>query len=150
MGPHLPGFVTMVTTVCPAWEQLVDPNCDVVMGVKCVCVTREIKHRGNTPCGIENLFISLSIRHIICLNTPESQDKKRKHSSIDPCIDCQLQMSIYLPIPPWLTFCGGGSVDTPDSIPSVSTTLTLKCKELVQTSLTVVWLAQAELCVCPI
>ncbi len=38
MGPHLPGLVTMVTTVCPARDQLVDPDCDVVMRVMCVCV----------------------------------------------------------------------------------------------------------------
>lgn len=43
MGPHLPGLVTMVTTVCPARDQLVDPDCDVVMGVMCVYMTKRDK-----------------------------------------------------------------------------------------------------------
>lgn len=53
MGPHLLSFVTMVTTVCPTRDQLVDPGCDPVMGVMRVHMKTETKQKQNRPCSTE-------------------------------------------------------------------------------------------------
>lgn len=132
MGPHLLGFVTMVTTVCPAWDQLVDPDCHAGIEVTCI-------------------FIELSVFHIICLDTNlKAKTKRESTADISILILVLIASSKWVFILQfiWVSNCGGSSrVDTPDSVPSVSTTPTQERMVHAETRLAV-WLAQMQLCVC--
>lgn len=60
MGPHLPGFVTMVTT---ARDQLVDADCDVSTGSDVPGYEKERQNKEGSHCSAlkNNVFMKLSV-----------------------------------------------------------------------------------------
>lgn len=100
---------------------------------------------------LTNLFIKPSAFHLICLDMRLKPKNKRESTA-----EMSLLILVLIASCKWLFIlqfihqylcCGGCSVDTADSVPSVSSTLAQKRKKHAETSLTV-WLAQTELCVC--